>query len=176
MTEKSQDVLKYLDLLISSSTILIGSVANGIVIWLLGLKCKKSEFNVWFLHLAVADFSFILCLPFRIVSVAIKYLPLASHFAYVNSCINPILHVLLRKDFKAKVWRLRGSLHRKLSLKPAVPQKQNDSAINLSLTHSRPHYRTEGEETDDKKSLDPAVIMETFEGGEKSNLSGSHAK
>ncbi|XP_066558983.1 transglutaminase 5, like [Amia ocellicauda] len=62
----------------------------------------------------------------------------------LSLCINPILHVLLRKDFKAKVWRLRGSLHRKLSLKPAVPQKQNDSAINLSLTHSRPHYRTEG--------------------------------
>ncbi|XP_057284933.1 C3a anaphylatoxin chemotactic receptor [Pezoporus wallicus] len=49
----------------------IGIPGNGLVIWVAGLKMKRSVNIVWFLNLAVADFICCLSLPFSIVHLAL---------------------------------------------------------------------------------------------------------
>ncbi|KAF1433498.1 C3a anaphylatoxin chemotactic receptor, partial [Spheniscus demersus] len=50
---------------------IIGIPGNGLVIWVAGLKMKRSVNIVWFLNLAVADFMCCLSLPFSIVHLAL---------------------------------------------------------------------------------------------------------
>ncbi|NXH81548.1 C3AR protein, partial [Edolisoma coerulescens] len=49
----------------------IGILGNGLVIWVAGLKMKRSVNTVWFLNLAVADIMCCLSLPFFIVHLAL---------------------------------------------------------------------------------------------------------
>ncbi|NXE85041.1 C3AR protein, partial [Cochlearius cochlearius] len=51
---------------------IIGIPGNGLVIWVAGLKMKRSVNIVWFLNLAVADFLCCLSLPFSIVHLALN--------------------------------------------------------------------------------------------------------
>ncbi|XP_071618360.1 C3a anaphylatoxin chemotactic receptor isoform X1 [Heliangelus exortis] len=50
---------------------IIGIPGNGLVIWVAGLKMKRSVNIIWFLNLAVADFMCCLSLPFSIVHLAL---------------------------------------------------------------------------------------------------------
>ncbi|XP_009488379.1 C3a anaphylatoxin chemotactic receptor [Pelecanus crispus] len=50
---------------------IIGIPGNGLVIWVAGLKMKRSVNIVWFLNLAVADLMCCLSLPFSIVHLAL---------------------------------------------------------------------------------------------------------
>ncbi|XP_065597170.1 C3a anaphylatoxin chemotactic receptor-like isoform X1 [Cyrtonyx montezumae] len=56
---------------------IIGIPGNGLVIWVAGLKMKRTVNIVWFLNLAVADFMCCLSLPFFIV-----HLFLNEHWPY----------------------------------------------------------------------------------------------
>ncbi|XP_051482774.1 C3a anaphylatoxin chemotactic receptor [Apus apus] len=50
---------------------LLGIPGNGLVLWVAGLKMKRSVNSVWFLNLAVADLMCCLSLPFSIVHLAL---------------------------------------------------------------------------------------------------------
>ncbi|PKU31642.1 c3a anaphylatoxin chemotactic receptor [Limosa lapponica baueri] len=50
---------------------IIGVLGNGLVIWVAGLKMKRSVNITWFLNLAVADLMCCLSLPFSIVHLAL---------------------------------------------------------------------------------------------------------
>lgn len=50
---------------------IIGIPGNGMVIWVAGLKMKRSVNSIWFLNLAVADIMCCLTLPFFIVHLAL---------------------------------------------------------------------------------------------------------
>ncbi|XP_078506525.1 C3a anaphylatoxin chemotactic receptor-like [Lissotriton helveticus] len=54
-----------------SLTFLLGLPGNAIVIWVTGLKMKRTVNTIWFLNLAVADFLCLVCLPFAIGTVAL---------------------------------------------------------------------------------------------------------
>ncbi|XP_061440480.1 C3a anaphylatoxin chemotactic receptor [Rhineura floridana] len=58
-------------LTIFSITFLLGLPGNGLVIWVVALKMKRTVNTIWFLHLAVADFVCCLSLPFSIVHLAL---------------------------------------------------------------------------------------------------------
>ncbi|NWX50553.1 C3AR protein, partial [Steatornis caripensis] len=50
---------------------IIGIPGNALVVWVAGLKMKRSVNIVWFLNLAVADFMCCLSLPFSVVHLAL---------------------------------------------------------------------------------------------------------
>ncbi|CAJ0968254.1 unnamed protein product, partial [Ranitomeya imitator] len=59
---------QYFNFTLSIFTCVMGFVANIIVIIVTGFLLKKNKYKIWFLNLAVADFTFILILPFSAVS------------------------------------------------------------------------------------------------------------
>lgn len=62
-------------LAIFSITFLLGLPGNSLVIWIVGLKMKRTVTTTWFLHLAVADLVCCLSLPFSMVHLVIQDWP-----------------------------------------------------------------------------------------------------
>ncbi|XP_056391461.1 chemerin-like receptor 1 [Hyla sarda] len=63
---------------LSILTCIIGYVGNIIVIFVTAFLRKKNKSHVWFLNLAVADFIFLLLLPFHAVSILLARWPYGS--------------------------------------------------------------------------------------------------
>ncbi|KAG8557842.1 hypothetical protein GDO81_016747 [Engystomops pustulosus] len=61
--------LQFSSFVLSIVTCIIGLAANLIVILVTGFLMKKNKYKIWFLNLALADFSFLLFLPLHAVSV-----------------------------------------------------------------------------------------------------------
>ncbi|KAF5911419.1 mas-related G-protein coupled receptor member X4-like [Diceros bicornis minor] len=51
---------------------LCGLVGNGVVVWLLGFRIRRNPFSVYILHLAGADFAFLLCKSVGFLLVLLK--------------------------------------------------------------------------------------------------------
>ncbi|XP_065279385.1 C3a anaphylatoxin chemotactic receptor-like [Emys orbicularis] len=63
-------------LIIFILTFILGLLGNGLVIWVAGLKMKRTVNTVWFLHLAIADFLCCMSLPFSIIHLILhEYWP-----------------------------------------------------------------------------------------------------
>ncbi|KAM4024783.1 chemerin-like receptor 1 isoform 1-T3 [Anomaloglossus baeobatrachus] len=61
--------IQYSSFVLAIITCIIGFIGNLLVIFVTGFLKKKSKSQIWFLNLAVADFSFLLFLPLQAVSV-----------------------------------------------------------------------------------------------------------
>ncbi|XP_004647186.1 C3a anaphylatoxin chemotactic receptor [Octodon degus] len=61
-----------LAMVILGLTFLLGLPGNGLVLWVAGLKMRRTVNTVWFLHLTWADFLCCLSLPFSIAHLALK--------------------------------------------------------------------------------------------------------
>ncbi|CAO2606491.1 C3a anaphylatoxin chemotactic receptor [Lemmus lemmus] len=53
-------------------TCLLGLPGNGMVLWVAGLKMKRTVNTVWFLHLTLADFLCCLSLPFSLANLILR--------------------------------------------------------------------------------------------------------
>ncbi|KAI5621096.1 G-protein coupled receptor 1 [Silurus asotus] len=65
-TYVQKETLHLISVVIYSLAMVIGVIGNGIVIWVTGFKIKRSVKSVLLLNLAIADFVFVLFLPFSI--------------------------------------------------------------------------------------------------------------
>ncbi|XP_024919689.1 G-protein coupled receptor 1 [Cynoglossus semilaevis] len=66
-SEQSQkETMHIISVFIYIVSFVLGLIGNGIVIWVTAFKSKKTVNSVWLLNLALADFVFVLFLPFYI--------------------------------------------------------------------------------------------------------------
>lgn len=63
---RQTETMHIISVVIYIISFVLGLIGNGIVIWVTGCKSKKTVNSVWLLNLAIADFVFVLFLPFYI--------------------------------------------------------------------------------------------------------------
>ncbi|XP_036401751.1 G-protein coupled receptor 1-like [Megalops cyprinoides] len=61
-----REALHIISVVIYSISFVLGLIGNGIVIWVMAFKSKRTVNSVWLQNLAMADFLFVLFLPFSI--------------------------------------------------------------------------------------------------------------
>ncbi|XP_017307556.1 chemerin-like receptor 1 [Ictalurus punctatus] len=66
----SGEILCMLLLVVNVIITVLGVVGNGVVIWIAGLKMKKTVNTTWYLSLAISDFIFCATLPFNTFYIA----------------------------------------------------------------------------------------------------------
>ncbi|KAM4024409.1 C5a anaphylatoxin chemotactic receptor 1-like [Anomaloglossus baeobatrachus] len=68
-TTDQPSTIQYLSFVLSIIICIIGFAANLLVIFVTGFLMKKNKYKIWFLNLALADFTFLLFLPLKAVSI-----------------------------------------------------------------------------------------------------------
>ncbi|XP_005798540.1 chemokine-like receptor 1 [Xiphophorus maculatus] len=71
--ESALEHIETFSLVVYCVIIVVGTVGNGLVIYVTGFKMKKTVNSVWFLNLALADFLFTAFLVFTAVSLSQKH-------------------------------------------------------------------------------------------------------
>uniref|UniRef100_A0A8C5TS69 Complement C3a receptor 1 n=1 Tax=Malurus cyaneus samueli TaxID=2593467 RepID=A0A8C5TS69_9PASS len=110
---------------------IIGIPGNGLVIWVAGLKMKRSVNTVWFLNLAVADFMCCLSLPFFIVHLALH-----EHWPYGWFLCKVIPSVLIFTMFASVFLLVAISIDRCLLVMKPVWCQNHRTVKFLSLVCS----------------------------------------
>lgn len=90
----------------------VGTVGNGLVIYVTGFKMKRTVNSVWFLNLALADFLFTIFLIFSIVSLSLNgqwpfgllMCKLGSFVALVNMFASVFLLTAISLDRCLSIW------------------------------------------------------------------------
>ncbi|XP_062870820.1 C3a anaphylatoxin chemotactic receptor [Trichomycterus rosablanca] len=73
LPEKARNSIKTISLILYCLTCVLGLPGNTLVVWIAGVKMKRTVNTVWFLNLAIADLLCCLSIPFIISEILLEY-------------------------------------------------------------------------------------------------------
>ncbi|KAG8570087.1 hypothetical protein GDO81_014693, partial [Engystomops pustulosus] len=90
-------------------TFILGTMGNGLVIWLAGFKMKKTAYTIWFLNLGVVDFASCVVMPFVSIRFVLvddwsfgemmcKTLPTLKFLMYFSMWVSTALIMIISVD------------------------------------------------------------------------------
>lgn len=104
-------VVKYVQITLYTLTILLGSVGNTMVIWMVGMRLKPTATNVWLLNLAVADLVFCISRILTFISLVLHRWPFGipscqfnGLLKYTNMFCSVFLLVVISVDRALCIW------------------------------------------------------------------------
>ncbi|XP_023778280.1 C3a anaphylatoxin chemotactic receptor [Cyanistes caeruleus] len=118
-------------IVIFTTVFIIGIPGNGLVIWVAGLKMKRSVNTVWFLNLAVADIMCCLSMPFFVVHLALH-----EHWPYGWFLCKVIPSVIIFTMFASVFLLVAISIDRCLLVMKPVWCQNHRTVKFISLTCS----------------------------------------
>uniref|UniRef100_A0A3Q0QPU3 Formyl peptide receptor 1 n=1 Tax=Amphilophus citrinellus TaxID=61819 RepID=A0A3Q0QPU3_AMPCI len=110
-----------ISLILYSLAFVLGVLGNGMVIWVIGFKMKKTVNTVWYLNLAVADFLFTAFLPLTVTYTALDFhwpfgkfmCKLNTTIGYLNLFASVYILVVISVDrYVSVVWPVWAQNHR----------------------------------------------------------------
>ncbi|XP_039626503.1 chemokine-like receptor 1 isoform X1 [Polypterus senegalus] len=69
---EAEEVMHVVAAVVYSLVFLLGTIGNGLIIWLTGFRMIRTVNTIWFLNLAIADFIFAALRPFAVVREALS--------------------------------------------------------------------------------------------------------
>ncbi|XP_063168123.1 C3a anaphylatoxin chemotactic receptor-like [Candoia aspera] len=81
-------IIQMVSMAIYSITLLLGTIGNGLVIFLTGFQMKKTVTTMWYLNLALADFIFVLSLSSEILYIALGQWTLGRLFCKLDTVVS----------------------------------------------------------------------------------------
>lgn len=128
-------------LVFNALVFLLGFFGNALVIWMAGLKMKRTVNTTWYLSLAISDFVFCAFLPFSMVNMAMEewlfglaMCKIASSVMFLNMFSSIFLLVVISVDrFVSVVFPVWAQNHRSLGKASAVVVLAWLLAVVLSL-------------------------------------------
>ncbi|XP_077788739.1 formyl peptide receptor 2-like [Podarcis muralis] len=138
---------------------LLGVTGNGLVIFITGFRMKRTVNTVWFLNLAIADFTFTFSLPLIITNLVLEEWPfghlmckIGSTLSYLNLYASIYLLMVICLDrCLSTLWPVWAHNHR-------TPQRASTVAFGvwiLALVLCSPHFYFSGEVPNGKKGCVP---------------------
>lgn len=104
-------VVKTIQISLYALTILLGSVGNSMVIWMVGVRLKPTATNVWLLNLAVADLVFCISRILTAISLGLHRWPFGvlpcqvnGLLKYTNMFCSVFLLVVISVDRALCIW------------------------------------------------------------------------
>lgn len=126
LSEEANKSIKIVSLLLYCLTCLLGLPGNTLVVWIAGVKMKRTVNSVWFLNLALADLLCCLCIPFIISDILLEY-----HWPY-GDALCKILPTVIVLNMFASIFTLNLiSLDRFVQVVKPV-WAQNNRTIKLA--------------------------------------------
>ncbi|XP_058268377.1 C3a anaphylatoxin chemotactic receptor-like [Hemibagrus wyckioides] len=71
--EESKESIKIAAYVLFGISCFLGVPGNAFVVWIAGVKMKKTVNSIWFLNLAIADLLFCLSIPFTVDKIRLEY-------------------------------------------------------------------------------------------------------
>ncbi|XP_062394037.1 C3a anaphylatoxin chemotactic receptor-like [Sardina pilchardus] len=138
------EIVKGIQITLYLLTIILGSVGNSVVIWMVGVRMKPTATNVWLVNLAVADLVFcisrvltVISLGFRQWSFGVLLCQVNGLLKYTNMFCSVFLLVVISVDRALCIWRpLRAKITRTVSLSRAVSVGVWVVALALSFPYA----------------------------------------
>ncbi|TSM28161.1 C3a anaphylatoxin chemotactic receptor [Bagarius yarrelli] len=73
LSKESKESLKTVSLVLYCLTCVLGVPGNALVVWIAGVKMKKTINSTWFLNLAIADLLCCLSVPFTVAEILLEH-------------------------------------------------------------------------------------------------------
>ncbi|KAG7322567.1 hypothetical protein KOW79_013913 [Hemibagrus wyckioides] len=128
--EESKESIKIAAYVLFGISCFLGVPGNAFVVWIAGVKMKKTVNSIWFLNLAIADLLFCLSIPFTVDKIRLEY-----DWSYGDAMCKVIPTIIIINMFTSIFTLNLISLDRFIQIVKPVWAQNNRIACKIMSSH-----------------------------------------